>query len=286
MTLERFMRYLMIAIALGSLIGLIVTGLALVDVEKWFGQDEIVRVIHHYLTGSEHQARNDLVKLMELEALMVPLQHSVVGISFLVDIQVGVGQMMASFTHLLAEAIVVTLSLISTIEVLRVILDFSEMATPWVWIALLFSGILFGFSHSVIENRGWLTTLGRRSIKLTLGLFLLLHILVPYALYGSAILSKHLLAETKQSSALFLEHLHQQSGAQHKKADMKTRAEAVVDTFEKVTLDLTHRVEGMAVYHTRHIASSLLEFILFPLMALAALTGGIWLLIRTDIRNL
>jgi len=275
--------YKMLTLALTCLTLLILTAvLPVVHIISWLGQDSIIISINSYLNESQRIARNDFVKLSELSALLAPLQSSEVGISFIVDVQVGVGQLLESFTKLVVDAAEVSVLVISTIEIIKYSLSLSEMITPWLFLMVLAAGVLYGFNHSFTGGRGAYSLIGNRFVKIVITLFLVLHIFLPYSLYGAALFSKHLIDDSKAANHSVLNNLHQHMGATHKKEGLKDRAENAIHSFEKIVLDVPRKVEAMAIYHARHMAMSLFEFIVLPIALFAIAIITIYGVIRTD----
>ena len=270
----------MLVLALVCLGLLIVTAaFSVTSISNWFGQDEIINVIDNYLNQSQQTARYDLIKLSELAALLSLIQSSEVGVSFFVDIQVGVGQLITSLSSLVIKAIEASLLAISAVEIIKLTVKFSEMITPWIFLTLLVSGTLYGFNHAFIQGNHRYKTVCDSFTKVVVTLFLVFHLFLPYSLYGAAYLSQHLTNETKLENQAALKNLHENMDATHKKEDLKDRAENAIHTFEKIVLDLPQKVEAMTVYYTRHIAMTLFEYILMPIMLFSiAVMTSIWLM--------
>ena len=243
---------------------------------KWAGQDDIIITINHYLDHSETIASEDLTKLLELNTMISPLQSSQVGISLFIDVQIEIGQLLASFTHLLNKAIEVGVLAVSSIGLLKLMINLSETIAPWLFYIMLATGVIYGLVSSFTHNQGRYNEMAARAAKTTLLLFLVLHIFLPYSLYGSALLSKHIIAEQRTENSTALHHLHQHVATPHNKQSLKERAEHNVHSFEKIVLDLPHKVETIANYHTRQTTLSLFEYIILPLGLLLLST---WMLI-------
>lgn len=282
MNKDEINRYKMLAFALICLIILLLTSLSLIPVSQWLGQDEIIKYINNYLNESQKISRQNIILLFELKALLAPIQHSNVGISFIVDIQVGVGDILASSNELISDTIKIDILAISTIEVIKYVIIVSETIIPWLFTALLIAGAIFGLCHSFSNSYGLHIALCNKITKVIVVFFFVLHILLPYSLFSAALLSKSILDSDKTENRVMLHHLHDEINATHIKGTFKQRAENSMNSFEKVILDLPHKIELMVMYHTKHMAMSAFEFIILPIVIFIGAVGILRWIIKIE----
>jgi len=288
MNKEQISRYIMFFFGLACLVMLTLTTLSLVPSSKWFGQDKIITQIDNYLNESQKLERQDLITLLELETLLSPIQHSDVGISFIVDVKVGIGEMLRLLNELISDSAKISIFAISAMEVIKYIIAASEAIIPWLFAGVLLAGGVFGLCHSFSEGYGPHIALCNKITKTVVVLFFVFHILLPYSLFTASIFSKGIIDKDRTENRTMLHNLHKEVKAMHKKEDFRQRAENSIDSFEKITLKLPHKVELMAIHHTKHIAMTLFKFIILPialfLISVAVLIWGIRVEDRAKVR--
>lgn len=266
MNKEETSRYIMLFFGLACFILLLLTSLSLVPTSHWLGQDKIITYINSYLNESQKVSRQDLILLFELEALISPLQHTSTGASSIVDVQVGIGDILSSLHKLISDTADMYIFAISTIEVIKYIIMISEVITPWLFAAVLFVGGVFGLCHSLSDSYGLHIALCNQVTKIVVVLFFVLHIFLPYSLYATALFSKHTIESEKTENRVILHNLHTHMSATHIKGSYKERAETSIHLFEKIVLNLPHKVEAMIIHHTKYMAMSVFEFIILPIL--------------------
>ena len=282
MNKDEINRYKMLAFALICLTILILTSLSLIPISQWLGQDEMIKYINNYLNESQKISRQNIILLYELKALIAPIQHSNVGISFIVDIQVGIGDILASLNKLISDTIKIDILAISAIEVIKYVIISSETITPWLFASVLLVGTIFGLCHSFSNNYGLHIALCNKITKIIVVLFFVLHILLPYSLFSAALLSKNILNSDKTENRVMLHHLHDEINATHIKGTFKQRAEKSMHSFEKIILDLPHKIESMVIYHTKHMAITAFEFLFLPFVIFIGAVGILRWVIKTE----
>ncbi len=252
---------------------------------EWFGQDKIISVVDSYLAQSEENIENDLIKLAELYSLFSMLQSSESGITFVVDIQIGVGQLLAAFTTAIEKATEVAALSIVIIQIIKLILEFSESITPWLFSILLFSGVIYGLSHSLFNRESEMWPASEKFVKIALVFFVMFHLFLPYSLYGTALLAQKNIADIKSDYQTSLDHLYSQTSAAYKKESLKNKTKRMFQDYERSIIDLPHKVETMVRYHTRHMAVLMFEFILLPIGLFVIGIALIWQVLRSPERN-
>jgi len=265
MNKEQISRYIMFFFGLACLSMLALTTLSFIPSSKFLGQDEIITQIDSYLNESQKLERQDLMVLLELETLLSPMQHSNIGISFIVDVKVGIGEMLRSLNELISDTAKDYIFAISTIEVIKYIIRVSETIVPWLFSGVLFVGAMFGFCHSFSNRYGLHIALCNQVTKIVVVLFFVLHILLPYSLFATALFSKSIIDKDRTENRTMLHNLHKEIKTAHKKEDFTQRAENSIHSFEKIIVNLPHKVELMAIHNTKHIAMTLFEFVILPI---------------------
>jgi hypothetical protein len=283
MNKEQISRWTMLFFAIMCLITLILVSLSVIPVSKLLGQDKIITHINWYLNESHKVERQDLIVLLEIETLLSPMQHSDIGISSNIDAKVGVGEILASLNRLISDTAKVYIFAISTIEIMKYIIIISETIMPLLFTGVLFAGVIFGLCHSFSDSYGLHTVLCNQITEILFVLFFVLHILLPYSLFASALLSENIIKKDRTENRAMLHNLNNQIKSTHTKENFSKRAEKMINSLEKTVLNLPHKIELMAMHHTKHLAMSILEFMILPILLFLISIGILRWTMKIDI---
>jgi len=283
MNKESLKVYVFLIIGIIFLVILILTSLSYISTENLFKESDVILYIEEYLNRSLQISRQNLIILLELEALISPIKHSEAGVSFIVDIQVGVGNILTSFNTVINDSIKFYIFGISILELIKYIILFTQSLTKLLLFGLLFIGVIFGLCYGFLYYNAKYYELCNKVIKIFLILFIILHIVLPYSFYATAKLSKSFLHKQKIENKIALHNLHTQMKAVHIKQSIHKRAEQSIHSFEKIILDLPHKVELIIIHHTKNMAMTIFEYIILPVVLLVLFTNILRFLFKQTI---
>ncbi|MFC1748925.1 hypothetical protein ACFL2V_08960 [Pseudomonadota bacterium] len=234
----------------------------------WFQQNNIVKVNVDYLAQSQKDAEHHFVLLAELEAFLAVLQSSQVGISFIANMEVSIGHALEPLSKLVADAAGVTLLATISTEVLMLLLSIAELVSPWLFSLFLAGIVFYGIVRQLNLHIDRANYLSITMIEIVGMLFIVFHLLVPYSIYGAAQTAHYLSSHAKQENWQTLNNMHEDITQNKHKAGLKARAENAIHSFEKATVDISHKVESMARYYTTQLTLVVIEHIVLPIVLL------------------
>lgn len=165
------------------------------NIAHWGKQDQLININDQYLAERERQDRDNILMLAGINTFLAVLQSSEVGISLFVDVQVTICHSISVLKELTDRAFESTLISMTSIVGLRWILKLADYLAPAIFIIWL-----MGLSVYLLAS--WLGLaqgkVGKRALGLSFVLFLMLHIMLPYSVYLSSLLSHPVLSAPEQ----------------------------------------------------------------------------------------
>jgi hypothetical protein len=221
-----------------------------------------------YLSNEEARSKDVLLKLAEVYTFIEVIKSSKVGISFFIDINVQIGNLVTTLSEAIDKGMTISTAAMASSLILKSIVKLSADTAPFFFkIALLLLTIYY-LNAALFD----LFIIGKILIglfKIFLMLFLFTHIVVPYTIHATAIISNYSLSDIKQKNHEHLNHLyHQHVGAGNNAGSIKDRAEDAIQRFEKTMVHLPQIVEKTSTFVVYHLALFLFESIIAPISLL------------------
>jgi len=221
-----------------------------------------------YLKQAERKAMDDFVMLAEISAFLNVISSSEVGISFIADFNVTVGQALHEFTKGVERAAEVCLISLMSIESISVIVTAGDGVAPvllQICLWSILSYLIFGFIGEKVALPKSLITRLRKISMTSLLVFVCFHLILPYSIHLSSITSHHLIEDKKLNNSKNLASIHEHLLYKGQQKDLRDRAEHSIHHLRNSTpKDLKNKMGGVIGYLVSNLALSFLEFILFP----------------------
>ena len=240
-------------------------------IKSTFQQDKLITQNKAYLSGTEKTDRKVLIQLAEIDALLAVLQSGEVGISFIVDLQVKVGQSLSTFSKFINKSLEMTIVSIIATATLSVLLDLSEYLSKILLITLLVSVCLLCFSRVIgIESKSE-KTIESTFIEIVALLFLSVYLLVPYSIHGAAFIEDVIFSGMMTERNTNINNLHKSFTQGEQSVSFKNKAKNDFKKFEQIAVDVTEKIENTMTYYVEHFIHIIFRAILIPLGVFALL---------------
>ncbi len=238
-----------------------------------FSQDSLIHQNEAYLKGLAQEDEKQLLQLAEIRSLLYVLQSGDMGISFIVQANVEVGQALAPLSHVTDRTFEVVFTSLSATTFLRWFSELSEFIAPTIGMISLVSLFLFSlYSFGSLINPRIHTAL-KRITELSLLLFVMVHLLLPYSIHGAALISDTLYKDLRSVNRNNLTNMHQSLSSNSRHGDYKTRVKYDIGHMEAMLKDLPHKVESMISYRAKYLMFRVMSTIVMPLGLFLVLLG-------------
>ncbi|MCY7295013.1 hypothetical protein [Alteromonas sp. a30] len=229
----------------------------------------------HYLKGVEQQALDELILLVEVTTLLDIAESSQIGVSFIADYNVTVGQLLKELNQGLKQGIDVTMGSIVAVRVLGLLAQSAHFLSPYLmWLCLIF-WTLYALLAMVREKKlipQRVLINARLITRHTTLLFIVVHLLLPYSIHFSALASEQISSKLQLSSQANLSQLHGSLlsfTAGHK---LEERAKSSIHHLKSVGQKHVHQqTERVLSYVLWKITLLALNLILMPGIILTAM---------------
>lgn len=219
-----------------------------------------------FLENRESEARDAILILGGLKGLYLTLASSQVGISFILDTQVTVGQLFAPFIDKIDAATEMFMVSFGTIYFLKEVNSHSDSLSWFLAVLSLAISALY-FVLRYIEAR-W--SLNLSSTKFIAGtgrkvfyLFLFFYLFVPYAIHGSALVFHHYTKELKMELHQDIKNLYDEASSKNQES-FRQRGRYVLGKFAYLEHKVKQKIDTMSRYVVQHWVFWFIE--LLPLL--------------------
>ena len=246
-----------------------------------------------YLKSLETQVLDDLLILTELTVTLDVIESSQIGVSLFASFDVTVGQVMADLNQLIKKAIEVNMLSVSGVELIRILLTVSETVSPLLFqaaVGLCMFYLFLKLFGPITDVPRIVLARSRLYAKEVLLLFVIFHLLLPYSVHFSSLLSHEINQQIRNEHAQKLSNLHEQmlpdtvvKKPNHGK-QLKHRASSSIDHLKRVPNRIIKQKNHSMMSYLQHImVVNLLDLILMPLIILGALYQIIKRMIRDSV---
>lgn len=255
------------------------------NIAHWVKQDQLININDQYLAERERQDRDNILMLAEINAFLAVLQSSEVGISLFVDVQVTIGHSISALKELTDRALESTLISMTSVVGLRWILKLADYLAPAFFIIWLMGMSVYLLASWLGLTQGQSGEVGKRALGLSFVLFFMLHIMLPYSVYLSSLISHPVLSAPEQEKNTSLKNFHQHVVKSSHSTSFKDKAEKDIKQFETTLVQLPKKIESMTHYVVEHWVFNLLRHLFIPfalliLMHIITQRGLRWIVFR------
>ncbi len=235
-----------------------------------------------YLQDARDASVDDLIVLSEVLAVLEIIDSASIGFDFFVSADVQVGQGLASLTNGVERALEIAALSAAASEGLIALSLIAQFVTAYLLDAALIALAAYLFVSAISRLHAF-TRLARVVAEVFAVLFLVAYLIIPYSIHLSGWVATNAVSALHQESRDKLTALHGDvtgKSVQSDEFDGWSKDDQVKSGFERITSNLTHKIDGMGLYAIRHLTSAVLLGIVFPFGLLLVFYAGARRLIR------
>ena len=251
------------------LFGLLVVSLTSVGPKlgAWFSHDSLDKSNHAYLQQVERSAREDALLLAELSSVLSIVQSSDIGISFIAEMQVTLGEALAPLNRTVEQLAEVSMLTAIGAYTAQLVLKVNQHLTFPLYILALVSVIACLLAAALRPNSGWLIEKLKRIAGLLSLSLVILYLVIPYGIHVTAMVDHAVVKELRWEASQNLQGVHHEiTKQQGKKGDLKESAKQTIHTLSKMKKGMETRVELMVTTLVSKVAIMLLQGLFLPLL--------------------
>ncbi len=221
---------------------------------------------HQFISSASDRAQTMLITLSELHAGLMVLQSSNFGISFIVDANIQLGNVLTQLTDLVGHGRNFALYNLVVLHVLDNLLHLTQWLFPWL---LLITEIAL---VALVAADTWLAPKNRwhmsiiRCSESTLAASLLVMVVFPVSVslvsHSSKAVTELLYHQSYQAIVDTHQHILQNTD----KNSIKSEASRSLSQFKTTKVQLSKKASYLATNMARYIAVAVLEVFLLPLL--------------------
>ncbi len=221
-----------------------------------------------YLASSLHESDTLLEIISGMKVLLALLQSSSGGISFIVDVEIRLGETMNVLVELINQAWQFSVASVAANHAMSMLLDLSYLATAPT-LTLFFA--LYGLSLSVRSRAINLSVSIERIAQAMLFIVLFVHLAIPLAIYGTATASHYLFQDYRGSiKSEFQQHYDRMP--KHNATDsLHSQVKTTIDQFNQHQKDADKQSESLSSLTIKHIVVVVIEGLVLPVLLLLGL---------------
>ncbi len=241
------------------------------EVDNYFNEQPLIQSNQNYLQNLAKKDRSELLLLSEINGFLSLIQSSELGVSFVLDAQIQVGNILNPLTDITQQSFNSTLSSLHLTNGLQKVLTLLAWLTPKVAIFLLLLISLYCLLKMKKSRSSLVSHMKPIIINLATLLFTL-HLLIPYSLYMSAQIDKALYHSLSMDVQSDLENLHQTLVSDKNKNGLIEKTEYFIKNLERMLLDIPKKTEALISYHSNQTILTALRIIIMPGLILLLLS--------------
>ena len=221
-----------------------------------------------YLKQLEHQGEADLVKLIEITTALNVVQSSEIGVSFIADFNVKVGQVLHDLNAAFKRAIEVNLLSIMALKVIALAAQVAHLLAPYLfWSSMVlwaaYALLAIAREKKVLPQRVLVNV--RMSARHLTMLFVIAHLLLPYSLHFSGVISEHLNHTVRGTHQNNLAVSHQLIVSSTKDSHLKSQAESSIHHLKSLSKKQVHsHTQNMLSYVMWLTVQTFFNLVLMP----------------------
>ena len=233
----------------------------------------------HYLKTATHKAIETLEVMGGIKSVLALMQSFSGGISFIVDINVQLGQSLSAIIDIMDKAWLVSIGSVVAIEGLRVMHYAASFSMQPILIFLfLLLGCAMGLKRITPKFAKKLDKLA------ILGVFLVFftHVVSPLSIYLTANISQHFLKPHKEALHQNFKTLHESMPKHSKDPSFKDKIKEMKGHLKKSDEDHSSKTGDYSHLAAKHFIYSIVEFLVLPLSLVALLSYLVIIVIRKE----
>ncbi|WP_420590833.1 hypothetical protein [Bacterioplanoides sp.] len=236
-----------------------------------------------YLTTASQDSVKTLEIVAAIKSVMALLQSLSGGVSFIVDVEVQLGDSLSVLSNITDKAWAISLSSVGAAETLS-LLHHSVYFTMKPLLVALF--LVLGLSIGLKKFSPTLSLRLERLVSLGIFLAVFTHIIVPLGIYGTAKVSQYYLQPQKQALHKQFSDFSNSLPHHSNQGDLKDQVSELRKHFKKGLKEHTNKTGDYSLMAVKHVLYTVTEFILLPLFIVVFLSKLLIIMIRKEIPDL
>ncbi len=242
------------------------------SLENSFEQNALYLSNLKYLENLSFDLMSKFSELLAFSSIIDVANTSKLGISFFVDINIEVGQLLENFSDLLNKGMEYLLISLASVEFLDLLLKFFEMVSPLLFKLLMiycFAWFFIALFHEKILH----LRLAHNIMNLLIGVLIFIHIAFPYSIHLSAELTKVNGKELEYKSSkqyfnnITMELSNNKINNNKKHSDLKQHAEHGVSVLKKtMATNLHQKIQQSTTIIIKSMVYQFLTIIIIPFL--------------------
>lgn len=232
------------------------------------GRGHVVGSDQAYLSQSVESGRDSFLMLSGLQGGLHMVSSGSAGVSFIVDIEARLGELLTPLVMMVDRATEVALAGMVAAETLSLALRAADAVAEPLLGAVLLLFALYAVARLFTEAPNAVSRFSGEVAELLLIAFLTLYLALPLAIYGAAELSKSFTAPLAAEAHGHFSELNDHLGQSGKQDDLKGSVHGVISDYESLGAKLSHKIHQIGEALKRHIVVFVLDVVFFPLALL------------------
>jgi hypothetical protein len=225
----------------------------------------IEEVARAYIKTTAHETTGTLEILSATKAAFALLQSSGGGISFIVDVQIQLGEILNVIVELIDRAWFVSLGAVAAVEGLGLLLDLSKLSmAPVLTLFFVALGIAYGLQRRAPRPARAISHVAR----LVLFVALVVHFVIPLTIYGTAAVGHVFFHGQKEDIRQGFEAVHAATPKHELGIGLHDEIKSVINKFKHSQGSMHERTSAISRLTSSHILLSIAEHLLVPLVFL------------------
>lgn len=225
----------------------------------------IEEVARAYIKTTAHETTRIFEILSATKAALALLQSSDGGISFIVDVQIQLGETLNVIVELIDLAWFVSLGAVAAVEGLGLLLDLSKLSmAPVLTLFFVALGIAYGLQRQAPRPARAIAHFAR----LALFVALVIHLVIPLTIYATAAVGYFFFHGQKEDIRQGFESVHAATPKHELGVGLHDEIKSVINNFKHSQGSMHKRTSALSRLTSSHILLSIAEHLVVPLVFL------------------
>lgn len=237
----------------------------------------IENINNRYLNSAFENAEQTLLVLSAIKGTLAVVQSSSGGISFFIDVNVQLGEILSVISNQIDNAWQVSMVTLTSIEAIRFLLNISKTSmTPLLTILLIAISLMYLLQTHAPNVAERMKRLG----QISLFFVILTHLIIPFSILVNTNVSHHIFTSTKSEVHQGFNQINQLMPAYNENDKMHQQVKGSINQLQQ-----HHQLSKQHASHVNHLTTkhkvhSYGEFIIVPTVMIISLSVLTILMIR------
>jgi len=220
-------------------------------------------VARAYIKTTLHETTRTLETLSATKAALALLQSSSGGISFIVDVQIQLGQLLNAIVEFIDRAWYVSLGAVVAVEGLGLLLDLSKLSmAPVLTLFFVTLGMAYGLQRRAPRPAHAISHMARMALFVAL----VVHFVIPLTIYVTATAGHFFFHEQKAVIQQGFESVHAATPKHEPGIGLHDEVKSVINKFKHSQGSMLDQTTAISRLTGSHILLSIAEHLVVPLI--------------------